>query len=176
MTNDTRGIAAAAAAEAGMQAQSGSVDWRALADQRLTRLIELEHDHAVMCDRLALLQVDYRELLVASEERLQRISEVDRARLNLEERLADLARERAHLQAVHMSFVESRSWRLTRPLRAMSRWRSSPSAGGLARDLLRIPALRRAARLVVRLLPGLHQRLRSRLYPQAGQAGRGDSR
>jgi hypothetical protein len=152
-----------------------SLDWRKLADQRLSRLVELEHDHAVMCDRLALLQVDYRQMLVANEEQLQRIVELDRERLKMERRLAELARECADVRA---TFVNSRSWRLTRPLRVISRWWvvDRHSIGGLVRAMLRIPLLRRGARFVVRRVPGLHGRLRARLYPQAGKIEREDLR
>jgi len=149
-----------------------SLDWRKLADQRLARLVELEHDHAVMRDRLALLQVDYRQMLVASEEQLQRIVELDRERLKMERRLAELARECVDVRA---AFVNSRSWHLTRPLRVISRWwvADRHSVGGLVRMMLRVPLLRRGARFVVRRVPGLHGRLRARLYPQAGKVGRG---
>jgi hypothetical protein len=159
-----------------------SLDWRKLADQRLFRLVEIEHDHAVMCDRLALLQVDYRQMLVANEEQLQRIVEMDRERLKMERRLAELAREcadvRAAFERMHASFVNSRSWRLTRPLRVISRWWvvDRHSIGGLVRAMLRIPLLRRGARFVVRRVPGLHGRLRARLYPQAGKIEREDLR
>lgn len=152
-----------------------SLDWRKLADQRLSRLVELEHDYAVMHDRLALLQVDYRQMLVANEEQMQRIVEVDRERLKMERRLAELARECADVRA---AFVNSRSWRLTRPLRVISRWWvvDRRSIGGLVRTMLQVPLLRRGARFVVRRVPSLHGRLRARLYPQTGKIGREDLR
>ena len=158
------------------------LDWRKLADQRLSRLVELEHDHAVMHDRLALLQVDYRQMLVANGEQLQRMVEVDRERLKVEHRLAELAREcadvRVAFESMRASFVNSRSWRLTRPLRVISRWwvADRHSIGGLLRTMLRVPLLRRGARFVVRWVPGLHGHLRARLYPQAGKTGREDLR
>lgn len=173
MTNETDGMPPANSAGAATAQPAGGIDWRVLADQRLTRLVEIEHDHSVMRDRLALLQVDYREILVASDQQLQRLAELDRARMELERRLDELAREHA---SMHASFVESRSWRLTRPLRAVSTWcrerRYRP--GNVVRAMLRVPLLRRAARWVVRFVPGLHARLRSRLYPQAVRGDRGN--
>ncbi|MGH8335829.1 MAG: hypothetical protein ACRETL_03175 [Gammaproteobacteria bacterium] len=168
MTNDIHGISRDGPAGLAASPAQGGVDWRALAYQRLTRLVEIEHDHSIMRDRLAQLQVDYREILVASDGQLQRLTEMDRMRMKLEDRFAGLAREYADMQA---SFVGSRSWRLTRPLRTISAWRGKGrhGVGRLARTLLRVPLLRRAARLVVRLVPGLHERLRFRLYPPAGQ-------
>ena len=149
------------------------LDWHEVADQRLARLVELEHDHAVMCDRLELLQVDWRQMLVVSEERLQRIVEQDRERSKMECRLAELARESA---AMHATFVNSRSWRLTRPLRVVSGWWMGDrrSITALLRAMLRVPLVRRGARFVVRWVPGLHGRMRARLYPQGAKIGRED--
>ena len=65
---------------------SAAVDWRSLADQRLGRLVELEHDYSIMRDRLALLQHDYRESLVTNMGQQQRIRELD-------DRLEDLAKK-----------------------------------------------------------------------------------
>lgn len=144
-----------------------ALDWRAVAEQRLTRLVDIEHDYSVMCERLGLLQVDYREVLVANEERLQRIDGLERERQKLHERLAELSHQHANMLA---SFVESRSWRITRPLRVATTWWRSDGRhpAGLVRSMLRVSLFRRAARRAVRLVPGLHARLRSRLYPPAG--------
>src|SRR6185312_4209920 len=157
-----------------------SLDWHALADQRLTRLIELEHDHSVMQDRLASLQVDYRQLLVAREERLQHIAGLDRQHMQIERRLAEMAREceqaRAAFRQMHADFVTSRSWRLTRPLRAISRWSVIDHGGvrNVVRALLRISLVRRCAGFLVRRMPGLHQRLRGKLYPQPDRTSHED--
>jgi len=61
----------------------------------------------------------------------------------------------------------SRSWRLTRPLRALSMRMAAARRrlGRLLRGMLRVPLLRRVAGFAVHLVPGLHARLRSRLYP-----------
>jgi hypothetical protein len=168
MTNEIHGISPGSVTGPVASPPEGGVDWRALADRRLTRLVEIEHDHSIMRDRLAQLQVDYREILVASDGQLQHLTELDRMRLKLEGRLAELAHEHADM---HASYEGSRSWRLTRPLRAISAWRGKGrrGVGRLARGLLRISLLRRAARLVVRLVPGLHERLHSRLYPQGAE-------
>ena len=149
------------------------LDWRKLADHRLDRLVELEHDYSVLCDRLSLLQVDYRESVMAGVDQLQRIQELDRARVQLQDRLADLAvacaRMRADYENAQAALLGSRSWRLTKPLRAVS----IGVAGGrrrlgrLLRTILRIPLLRRVAGLAIRQMPGLHARLRAR-YPHGG--------
>jgi hypothetical protein len=146
---------------AAVETASNALDWRVQANRRLTRLVALEHDYSVMRDRLSLLQVDYRELLVAGEDQLQRIRELDKAHAQLNDRLNDLTREYADIQA-------SRSWRLTRPLRALSTQAATGrrGVGRVLRALLRIPWLRRVARVVARLVPGLHERVRSRLYSQ----------
>jgi hypothetical protein len=150
------------AAGSSAQAPSCVLDWRMLADQRLTQLVDIEHDYSVMRDRLNLLQVDYCELLVVSEGQLQRIWGLDKSCVELHGRLDDLALEYAAMQA-------SRSWRLTQPLRALSTHVAAGrrGVGRLLRAILRVPLLRRVARWVVRLVPGLHARLRSRLHPHA---------
>jgi hypothetical protein len=143
---------------------STAVDWRSLADQRLGRLVELEHDYSIMRDRLALLQNDYRESLVANMGQQQRIRQLD-------DRLADLAKKcvsmRTEYESAQAALLGSRSWRLTRPLRALSEGRVAARRrlGRLLRGMLQVPLLRRVAGLVVRLVPGLHARLHSRLYP-----------
>jgi hypothetical protein len=139
-------------------------DWRVVADQRLTRLVELEHDHSIVRDRLNALQVDYREVLVAAEDRLQRIGDIEDERARLESRLAELRREHGQM---FESFVKSRSWRLTRPFRVVRRMagRDLRGAARILRYFLKFPFVRRVARFMVRCVPGLHARLRSRLYP-----------
>lgn len=144
----------------------GAIDWRALADKRLTRLGELEHDCSVLRDRMNALQTEYRELLVAGDSQLQRIWELDRTREKLGHRLDELARQHAQTLA---SLLGSRSWRVTRPLRSLSALVSGRKGGvgNLLRAMLRVPWLRRVAGAVARIVPGLHRRLRSRLYPRA---------
>lgn len=138
-----------------------ALDWRTLAEDRLQRLVEMEHDHAVIRDRLGLVQVDYREVLVANAEQLQRIRALDQEHGRLQRALADI--ENSH------------SWRLTRPLRTLAAWsrRGRHRAGTLVRVLLRVPALRRAARLLVRCVPGMGGYLRRRLHAGAGMPERG---
>lgn len=170
--NERRNSSAGEAIGSASEADTNVLDWRVLADRRLTRLVDLEHDCSVMRDRLNLLQLDYRELLVTSEDQLRCIRELHvaghvagekmrRRSDDLARELDDLARELAGMQA-------SRSWRVTRPLRALSRQAAVArrGVGRALRAMLRIPLLRRVARLAVRWLPGLHERLRSRLYPQ----------
>ena len=139
-------------------------DWSAVADQRLSRLVELEHDAFLMRERLSLLQVDYRQLLLVGEAQLQRLFEINKSRMLLARQLHELEREHAAAQA---ALLGSRSWHLTRPLRAMAeRARSARrGTGNLLRTMLRVRLLRGIARRLVRLVPGLHQRMRSGLYP-----------
>lgn len=47
---------------------SGYIDWKNLAQERLVRLVEIEHDHSVVLERLSALQTDYRQLLVRESE------------------------------------------------------------------------------------------------------------
>lgn len=153
---DTAAIPAAAV--------SSALDWRKLADQRLSRLVELEHDYSVVRDRLDSLQNDYRESLATGAGQLQHIRELD-------DRLADLAQTSANIrmeyESAQAALLGSRSWRITRPLRALSMRIVSVRRhiGRLLRVMLRVPLLRRVAGVAVRLVPGLHERIHSRLYP-----------
>lgn len=147
-------------------------DWRVLAEQRLARLVEIEHDHSVMLDRLALLQVDYLEEIVASEQRLAHIGRLGLEEAKLHLRLRELEDAHAVAQASFERVCQSRSWRVTRPLRAVSTWVAlRHDVGSMARGILRIPLIRRTARAVARRVPGLHARIRSRLYGMAGRKG-----
>ncbi len=144
--------------------QALAPDWRAVAEQRLKRLVELEHDHSVMKDRLAMLQGEHQELLLASDARLQQIHALQRRCRDLEWGLHQAVAQQHHIET---SFLQSRSWRVTRPLRALS-----PRSGGLRgvvkrvlRGLIRVPGMRWLARQLLRPLPRLHARLRFALYP-----------
>ncbi|MEY2152581.1 hypothetical protein AB7849_16865 [Rhodanobacter sp. 115] len=147
--------------------QSSGMDWRVLSDQRLDRLVDLEHDCFLMRERLAALQMDYRELFAVSEGRQQRTRELERAMAVLDDRLHALAYERDVMRA---SFLGSRSWRITRPLRAVRHWRSwiPHAASRVARAVLEVPVLRRVAGLIARRFPWLHQRIRAKLYSRHG--------
>lgn len=150
--------------ESGTIPVTTALDWRKVADQRLSQLVELEHDYSVVRDRLSLLQIDYRESLAMGVDQLRRIQDMD-------DRLADLAHACASMRADYegalAALLGSRSWRLTRPFRAISMWlaASRRRSGRLLRSMLRVPLLRRMAKMIVWLVPGLHARLRSRLYP-----------
>lgn len=132
---------------------STALDWHRLADQRLSRLVEIEHDYSVVRERLDALQDDYRESLAARDGLLRHIRELD-------DRLAKLA-------SVQAALLGSHSWRMTKPLRTLSMRIASARrrVGRLLRSMLRIPLLQRVSRALMRLAPGLHARLRSRLYP-----------
>lgn len=143
------------------------LDWRTVADERLDHLVEIEHDYSVMHDRLAMLQNDYRESLAQENRRLRHVHELERDIDHMDDRLHDLAREcRREYEAMQATFLQSRSWRITRPLRAMSAQLAvlKHQLRRALRFLLRIAVVRRLARLIVRPLPGLHRRVRRMLY------------
>jgi hypothetical protein len=108
-----------------------SLDWRAIAGQRLQRAIEFEQELAQTGKRLAGLQQDYLKLAAIAEQRLRETMLLDQSRLSLEQQLRDALNQRDAIQAM---FLRSRSWRITRPLRALARsyaaiknrWRRSP--------------------------------------------------
>jgi hypothetical protein len=122
-------------------------DWRALAERRLARLVEAEHDASVSRDRLDLVQSECRELLALSVNRLMRIQALER----------DIATMRA-----------SRSWRWTAVLRSLSA--RLASAKGLAvraaRKAVKLPVVRPIVKMSVRLLPGLSVKLHAKLHAQ----------
>jgi len=135
------------------------MDWREISGQRLDRLVDLEHDYFLMRERLSALQTDYRELIVVSEGRQQRIRELERSMAALDDRLCALMCECEAMRA-------SRSWRITEPLRALSVWRTEGKRAvrrGM-RVVFDVPMLCRAGSLVTRLAPGLSRRVRSALY------------
>ena len=164
MTNGNANIANDQADTPAGATALGAIDWGALADARLDRLVELEHDCSVLRDRMEGLQLEYRELLVESDRQSRRRRELDQTRVILSRRLEDLTREHADMRA---SFLGSRSWRLTRPLRSLSTSVSGvrTAVGKVLRGRGRVLGLRRVAGMVARMVPGLHRRVRSRLYP-----------
>lgn len=119
-------------------------DWKELAERRLARLVEAEHDASVSRDRLDLLQSECRELLAASVNRLQRIQMLER-------------------EVVTM--LASRSWRWTAVLRRFTAQlsRAKVFAVRVARRVVKLPVVRPIVRMSVRLLPELSVRLHARL-------------
>lgn len=146
--------------DVGTQA-SAVVNWRELAVKRLAKLVEAEHDVAVLRDRLdlhlseSLTLFRQRELLIQQHEMLSKQCEEHLRRVG------QLERERDALFA-------SKSWRCTKPLRALSARaaRARSRARRLLRWLVRQPFVRPAIKLMVRLLPGISVRLHARLYAQ----------
>lgn len=132
------------------RAPAPELDWRALAGQRLSRLVELEHDCFVMRDRLEQLQVECSALQLENEAQLERIWRMTRKQ---EQELARI--------------LQSWSWRITRPLRALSVRTAPvrPILGRLLRMPLRVPWVKRAAVAIVLRMPRLHAHVRSRLHP-----------
>src|ERR1700722_2314155 len=69
------GMDAEKSADYGPQSgRSTGSDWHELAERRLARLVDAEHDASVSRDRLELLQAESREFLVLSVTRLHRIN------------------------------------------------------------------------------------------------------
>ena len=139
-------------------------DWRAVAEQRLGRLVEVEHDNSIIGDRLAMLQGEFQELLLASDSRLQQIHVLQRRCRELEWRLQQAVEQQHRIEA---AFLQSRSWRVTKPMRTLS-LRSTGLRGGvkgLLRGLIRVPGMRWVVRWLLRPLPRVHAKLRLALYP-----------
>jgi len=134
--------------ESTLAIESSAIDWRLLAGRRLNRLVELEHDYAVIRDRLDRLQTTYGLLFNENDNRMYRMR---------------------HLEKLHATMLDSFSWRMTRPLRSLS----GIGAGGkrllirILRALSRRPLLRRVAGALVRRMPGLHRLVRTALFPQS---------
>lgn len=145
--------------------KTDAIDWRAVAESRLSRLVEIEHDNAVMHGRMSGIQIEYRQLLATEEARLKRIWELDRSCRQLDRQLKDLEHEHRLMES---TFLNSHSWRVTRPLRELRGLTGSirRGVGNLLRAMLGVPWLRQVAKIVARMVPGLHKRLRSRLYPR----------
>ena len=140
------GMDAEKSADYGPQSgRSTGSDWHELAERRLARLVDAEHDASVSRDRLELLQAESREFLVLSVTRLHRINELER-----------------ELRVI----LASRSWRWTAGLRLLITRLSNAKVAvrRIVRKLVKLPLLRPVVRVAVRLLPGLSTRLHARLH------------
>lgn len=183
--------------------QARNLDWRSVSEARLECLVAIEHDYAVLRDRLTLVQSEYRQAIGLEVSLRLRIQDLELRNAHLEsieinyERmhkeleaeqaacvraLEELAVQQAEYQALqnrlverdaefarmHSAFLESRSWRLTRPLRTISVLfsRARQRATEAVRKVLRVQAIRRTAGFVSHRVPGLHRRLCVWLYPQ----------
>ena len=127
-------------------------NWQNLAERRLQRLVDTEHAASVACERLDAVQADYRSALRTNEDHLRTIRDL---RLELE-------RQRENENILKRSL----SWRLTTPLR----WMSRGAVRMHSTIRLRIarqrgtPMFRWLVRLIVRISPGLAARLQSALH------------
>jgi hypothetical protein len=133
------------------------LDWKALADQRLSRLVKVEHDCAIFHDRLDRLRSEHDALLLINDGRLESLHALQKSAERYEQIVMELAQKCASMEA-------SRSWRVTAPLRNFST--QARSIKSLALVVLRW-VLRRArlGRVFARIAPALHARVRSQLYP-----------
>jgi len=135
---------------------SSGIDWPGLARQRLARLVELEHDCAVMRDRLDQLRSDNDGLRTLNDDRLQYVRRLRIAGESARERIAELGDKCALMES-------SRSWRITAPLRYLA----MRSAGGkhfVARILRAVVRRSRLGPFAARIAPTLHARARANLY------------
>ena len=133
------------------------LDWKALADQRLSRLVKVEHDCAIFHDRLDRLRSEHDALLLINDGRLECLRALQKSAERYEQIVMELAQKCASMEA-------SRSWRVTAPLRNFStrvRWIKSSALAAL-RWVIRGARLGRA---FSRIAPTLHARVRSRLHP-----------
>lgn len=164
MNNEQTDSATACAGDISLALAPDAIEWRAVAKSRLGRLVDIEHDAALLHERLSGIQVEYRLLLATDEDRLARIRELDGSCRRLARQLENSERE---YRLMESTFLHSHSWRVTRPLRALRGLTGSTrrGVGVLLRALLGVPWLRKVVRIVARMVPGLHKRLRSRLYP-----------
>lgn len=120
-----------------------AIDWREIAERRITKLTEAERDLFVVRERLDHFQSSYRLLSQQSEERLLHIRALNR---ELEEmRAAYLHRRGA-----------SRGWL------AALRARSKRSILFLMDLVLRVPLVRPILRKMLRIFPKVGNRLRAR--------------
>ncbi|WP_458071333.1 hypothetical protein [Rhodanobacter sp. BL-MT-08] len=133
------------------------LDWRALANQRLSRLVQVEHDCTVMQGRLERLAHQHDALLLVNDSRLERLHALQTSLQCQNHTVIELAARCAFMEA-------SRSWRITAPLRNFSTLvrRVKPAIFAV----LRWPIRRmRLGPVFLRISPVLHARVRSRLYP-----------
>jgi hypothetical protein len=109
------------------------------------------------------LQTDHQRLLALS----RRLPELERSLKALTRERDALAAALARSQGEYAVVVGSRSWRITRPLRRLSgqRMRARQRLKQGLRALLAIGVVRRLAHVLARCMPGLHQRVRTALYP-----------
>lgn len=95
---------------------SGYIDWKKLAQERLVRLVETEHDHSVALERLNALQTEYRQMLQESERRFNKQDNEELRQQNKElwELKNDLAARNEALQKTYRIggtvFVKSLTW------------------------------------------------------------------
>lgn len=138
------------------EAQQIGLQWKELAGRRLAKLVELEHDYSVIEDRLASLQSEYHQEVRRLWEQLQSLSQ---------ERDV-LAEQLAELSLTHSSFLSSRSWRITKPLRDVSLHMQQGKRGfkRVLRATLDVPFIRSMARRAATTMPGVGRRIHAMLY------------
>jgi hypothetical protein len=136
--------------------QQIGVQWPEVAAQRLAKLVELEHDYSVVHDRLSAVQSEYQQ---ETRRLLGQLESLSQERDALADKLAELSLMQA-------SFLSSRSWRVTKPLRDMSLHMQQGRRGfkRALRTALNIPFIRGVARRAASAMPGVGRRMHVMLY------------
>lgn len=129
--------------------KSALINWREMAERRLTKLTEAEHDLSVVRDRLDYLQSSYRLLLQQSEGRLVRIRELERE-------LRELRAGPPPLRSVLGKWF------------AMLRPRIKALILFMVRLVLRVPLVRPVVRRLLRAFPKFGDKLRAKLLGSRG--------
>ncbi|WP_243050011.1 hypothetical protein [Dyella sp. RRB7] len=104
---------------------SAVLDWHAVANDRLAKLIELEHECSVARAQLSALQAERHEWEARHAEDLRRAHAQRHALVveleQLEAKLENIETTmQQRLEAIQSDFLSSTSWRVTAPLRALS--------------------------------------------------------
>lgn len=112
---------------------STSPDWHAVADDRLAKLVQLDLECSAARGQLSALQAERHESEARHAEELRRaqaqrhalVSELEQLEANLAEALETRAKIEVatalRLETMRSEFLNSTSWRLTSPLRALSK-------------------------------------------------------
>lgn len=144
-------------------------DWRAIAGQRLDRLVETEHKYALLMIRHEALQVDHRNSIFDDVARLRRIRILEQQRDVVDQDVITLQSRLMAQSEVLSSVFASRSWRVTKPLRAIVRWKKDPRRAVKTGLLLvaRFALVRRCLRTMLGSAPGLRARVEAFMYTKS---------
>ena len=142
-----------------LQGTPTPLDWRELAERRLSKLLEVAHEAATAHTRLSLLQSEYHALLRRSEDRARQV-------VTLEHQLSKVQGQLGKLEHQLEQLFASNSWRWTRSLRWLgSKLRYARQMVSSTVFLLtRVAPIRFIARALLRIFPGFGDRLRASIH------------